>query len=106
VANVQQIQGVIPDAAHNCADKVNDPNQIGPLGMPCGMTMFDISNATTVQIHNGYQYNGRVDQNFANGSDRVYGNMYKTHLLGPWDTSARKGFDINFPQDAWYGALN
>ena len=106
VAAMQQIQGVYPDAAHNCADTVNDPNGVGPLGMPCTMNIAQISNGTTIQVHNGYQYNGRIDQNFPNAKDRVYGNMYKTHLTGPWDTSARQGFDINFPQDSWYGALN
>jgi hypothetical protein len=106
VAEVQSIQGVYPSAATNCASTATDPNQLGPLGIPCSLNMFDISNATTIAIHNGYQYNGRIDQNFANSRDRVYGNMYKTHLLGPWDTSARQGFDINFPQDAWFGAVN
>ncbi len=38
--------------------------------------------------------------------DRIYGNMYKTHLIGPWDNGVRHSFDINFPQDAWFGALN
>ena len=32
--------------------------------------------------------------------------MYNTHLLGPWDNGVRQGFDINFPQDAWFGAIN
>ena len=106
VAEVQSIQGVYPSPATNCANAVTDPSQVGPLGIPCSLNMFDISNATTVSIHNGYQFNGRVDQNFTNSKDRVYGNMYKTHLLGPWDTSARQAFDINFPQDAWFGAIN
>jgi hypothetical protein len=106
VAEVQTIQNYFPSPATNCSDTTTDPSQIGPLGIPCSLNMFDISNATTVAIHNGYQYNGRVDQTFANSRDRVYANMYKTHLLGPWDTSARQGFDINFPQDAWFAAVN
>jgi hypothetical protein len=106
VANVEQQQGGAPDAAHNCADTVNDPNGIGPLGMPCGMNMIDTSNGTFVSPHNGYQFNARVDQSFAQSRDRIYGNMYKTHLIGPWDNGVRHSFDINFPQDAWFGALN
>lgn len=106
VANVEQVQGGAPDAAHNCGDTVDDPNGVGPLGMPCSMAMIDTSNGTSVSIHNGYQYNIRVDQNFPNDKDRVYGNMYNTHLLGPWDNGVRQAFDINFPQDAWFGALN
>jgi len=106
VANVESNQGGAPDAAHNCADKVNDPNGIGPLGMPCAMNMIDTTNGTSVAIHNGYQYNARVDQSFAQSRDRIYANMYNTHLMGPWDNGVRKGFDINFPQDAWFGAIN
>jgi len=103
VAQTESAQGAVPDAAHNCA---TNGGTIGPMGMPCAMAMIDTTSGTTVSIHNGYQYNGRVDQTFANSRDRIYGNMYNTHLLGPWDTSVRKGFDINFPQDAWFGAIN
>jgi hypothetical protein len=93
-------------SAHNCADTVNDPNGIGPLGMPCGMALIDTSEGTSVSVHNGYQYNARIDQSFAQSRDRVYGNMYNTHLLGPWDNGVRQSEDINFPQDAWFGALS
>jgi hypothetical protein len=106
VANTESVQGGATSPADNCADTVNDPNGIGPLGMPCGLAMIDTVNGTSVSIHNGYQFNGRVDQSFAQSRDRVYANMYKTHLLGPWDTGVRKDFDINFPQDAWFGAVN
>jgi outer membrane receptor protein involved in Fe transport len=83
-----------------------DPSQTGPIGLPCGLNMIDTVNATSVSIHNGYQFNGRVDQSFADNRDRVYANFYKTHLLGPWDTSVRQQFDINFPQDAYFAAIN
>jgi hypothetical protein len=106
VANTESVQGGATSPANNCADTINDPNGIGPLGMPCGLAMIDTVNGTSVSIHNGYQFNGRVDQSFAQSRDRVYANMYKTHLLGPWDTGVRKDFDINFPQDAWFGAVN
>jgi outer membrane receptor protein involved in Fe transport len=106
VASVEQNQGAIPDSAHNCADAVNDPLGIGPLGIPCSLNMIDTANGTSISVHNGRQYNLRLDQDFPNGKDRVYGNMYNTHLVGPWDTSVRQNFDINFPQDAWFGAVN
>jgi hypothetical protein len=106
VANVEKNQGGAADAAHNCADTVNDLTGVGPLGMPCGMNMIDTANGTRVAVHNGYQYNARLDQSFADSRDRVYGNMYNTHLIGPWDNSVRQGFDIDFPQDAWFGAVN
>jgi hypothetical protein len=70
------------------------------------MSLIDTTEGTSVSIHNGYQYNARIDQTWAQSRDRLYGNMYNTHLLGPWDNGVRKDFDINFPQDAWFGALN
>jgi len=110
VAEVEKNQGGATGdpagSAHNCADATNDPNGIGPLGMPCNMNLIDTTEGTSVSVHNGYQYNARIDQSFAQSRDRIYGNMYNTHLLGPWDNGVRKGFDINFPQDAWFGALN
>lgn len=110
VAEVEKNQGGLTGdpagSAHNCADAVNDPNGIGPLGMPCAMSLIDTSEGTSVAIHNGYQYNARFDQSFAQSRDRVYGNMYRTYLLGAWDNGVRQSEDINFPQDAWFGALN
>jgi outer membrane receptor protein involved in Fe transport len=106
VANVEQSQGGAPDAAHNCADTVNNPNGVGPLGMLCSMAMIDTVNGTFISPHNGRQFNVRVDQTFAQSRDRIYGNMYNTHLVGPWDNGVRHSFDINFPQDAWFGAFN
>jgi hypothetical protein len=104
VAQVEANQGAVPDAAHDCSNLTANPTGIGPLGMPCAMAMIDTTTGTYVSEHNGYQYNARVDQNFTN--DRIYANMYRTHLEGPWDNGVRKDFDINFPQDAWYGAVN
>ena len=110
VAEVEKNQGGATGdpsgSAHNCADSGNDPNGIGPLGMPCNMSLIDTSEGTSVSVHNGYQYNARIDQSFAQSRDRIYGNMYNTHLLGPWDNGVRQSEDINFPQDAWFGALN
>jgi len=110
VAQIEAIQGGLTGdpagAAHNCADLVNDPTGVGPLGMPCSMNLIDTTEGTSVSIHNGYQYNARIDQSFAQSRDRIYGNMYRTYLTGPWDNGVRQGFDINFPQDAWFGAIN
>ena len=103
VAQAEAAQQAVPNAAQDCSQT---GVTTGPLGMPCSMALIDSTSGTTSSIHNGYQYNGRIDQTFAQSRDRIYGNMYRTHLLGPWDTSVRKGFDINFPQDAWFGAIN
>lgn len=101
VGQVAQIQGASPDCT-----VANDPSQIGPLGIPCSTPAIDLVNGTTVAIHNGYQFNARVDQSFAQSRDRVYANLYKTHLLGPFTTSVRKDFNTNFPQDAYFAAVN
>jgi hypothetical protein len=79
---------------------------IGAAIMDCNMAMIDSTSGVTNSLHNGYQYNGRVDQTFANSRDRIYGNMYNTHLVGPWNAGVRKQFQLTFPQDAWYGAFN
>jgi hypothetical protein len=106
VAQTEALQSAVPDPTHDCSNAVTDPTGVGPLGIPCSLNMIDTSDGTSVSIHNGYQYNVRLDQTFAQSRDRVYGNMYNTHLLGPWDNGVRQGFDINFPQDAWFGAVN
>lgn len=108
VAQVEQSQGGgrHSDAAHDCADTVNDPNGIGPLGMPCSMAMIDTTVGTTSAIHNGYQYNARVDQSFHESRDRIYANFYHTELTTPWNLGVRKQFLYDFPQWSWFGAVN
>ncbi len=101
VGQVAQIQGASP----NCSS-TTDPTQVGPLGLPCSLPAIDVVSGTTVAIHNGYQFNVRVDQSFADNRDRVYANVYKTHLLGPFTTSVRQAFDTNFPQEAYFAAIN
>jgi hypothetical protein len=82
------------------------PNELGPDGFPCSLPAIDSVVGTTVGIHNGYQFSVRGDQSFRNSKDRVYTNFYKTHLLGPFVTSVRPTFDVNFPQDAYFAAIN
>lgn len=106
VAGVQQQQAVYPSPQENCTDTVDDPNQVGPLGMPCNMNLFDISNTTTVFPHNGYQYHGRVDQNFTNGRDRVYADMFAGELTSAGDTNPRPAFQTLGVQNQWFGATN
>lgn len=106
VADVQQEQGIFPSPQQNCGDTVDDPNQVGPLGMPCSMNLFDISNTTTVFPHNGYQYHGRVDQNFANQRDRVFAEMFAGKLTSAGDTNPRQAFETLGVQNQWFGAVN
>lgn len=103
VAQVEALQGAVPDAQHDCSQ----PGvTTGPDNMPCGMALLETANGTSNSIHNGYQWNVRIDQTFHQSRDRIYGNVYRTHLVGPWDNGVRQAFDINFPQDAWFGAIN
>jgi hypothetical protein len=105
VAAVQQQFNYFPSPQQSCGN-VMDTANVGPLNMPCGMNLFDISNTTTVFPHNGYQYHFRVDQDFPNQKDRVYANMYAGSLTGAGDTNPREAFDTNGVQDQWYGAVN
>jgi hypothetical protein len=107
VAGIQAMQDVYPDPAHDCRQGTNvNPNQVGPLGMSCSMNLIDVSNTTTVFPHNGYQYHGRIDQNFADSRDRIYANMFAGQLTSAGDTNPRKAFQTQGVQDQWYGAIN
>jgi hypothetical protein len=107
VAQVQLIQGVFPSPAQDCRNGTNlNPDQVGPLNMACNMNLFDISNATTIFPHNGYQYHGRVDHNFPNSKDRVYASMFAGKATGAGDTNPRGAFQTDGVQNQWYGALN
>jgi hypothetical protein len=107
VAQVQQIQGIYPSPAQDCRNNTTlNPNQVGPLNMPCSMLLFDNSNTTTVFPHNGYQYHGRVDQNFPNQKDRVYFDMFAGKLTGAGDTNPRNAFKTLGVQSQWFGAAN
>jgi hypothetical protein len=107
VAQVQSIQGVYPTPAQDCRnDTTLNPQQVGPLNMPCGMNLFDNANTTTIFPHNGYQYHFRVDHNLPNQKDRFYANMFAGKLTGAGDTNPRAAFQTLGVQTQWYGAVN
>jgi hypothetical protein len=105
VAAVQQQYQYFPSPQQTCGNAADTAN-VGPLNMPCGMNMFDLSNTTTVFPHNGYQYHVRLDQDFPNQKDRIYGNMFAGKLTGAGDTNPRTAFDTDGVQSQWYGAAN
>ncbi len=105
VAAVQQQYQYFPTPQQTCGN-VADTSNVGPLNMPCGMNMFDISNSTTIFPHNGYQYHVRIDEDLPNQKDRIYGNMFAGSLTGAGDTNPRKAFETNGVQNQWYGAIN
>ena len=105
VAEVQQQYQYFPSPQQTCGNAA-DTNNVGPLNMPCGMNMFDVSNYTTVFPHNGYQYHGRLDQDFPNQKDRIYANMFAGSLTSAGDTNPRPAFQTKGVQNQWYGAVN
>jgi hypothetical protein len=106
VAAEQANDGFIPSPAQNCANTTTDPNQVGPLNMPCNMPLLDNSNTTTIFPHNGFQDHFRIDHDFANQKDRIYANMFAGKLTGAGDTNPRTAFDTDGVQGQWYGAMN
>jgi hypothetical protein len=107
VAQVQAIQGVYPSPQQDCRNGTDlNPQQVGPLNMPCGMNLFVNSNTTSVFPHNGYQYHFRVDENLPNSKDRIYADMFAGKLTSAGDTNPRVAFQTDGVQNQWYGALN
>ena len=51
------------------------------VGMaPCNMAVTGQGNLSTSVPRNGLQYSGRLDHNFNNNKDRLYGSIYRTTL--------------------------
>ena len=108
VAEIEKNQGGLTGdlkgAAHNCADTVNDPNGIGPLGMPCNLSLIDTSEGTSVAIHDGYQYNARIDQSLC----AIARSRLRQHVqhspAGSVGQRRSPKLGHQFPQDAWFGA--
>lgn len=53
----------------------------------------------------GLQYNVRGDQYLRGGKDRVYGNVYKTHI-DQWDAPERSAFDLHHQWYNWWVSGN
>ena len=105
VASVQQQYGYFPSPAQTCGNPADTAN-VGPLNMPCGMVMYDLSDSTTIFPHNGYQYHFRIDQDFPDQKDRIYADMYAGKLTTAGDTNPRQAFETNGVQSQWFGAVN
>jgi len=79
---------------------------IGPDGLPCSLDILASGTYSFNTIHNGYQYNGRLDQSFANNRDRVYANFYHTVLDTSGGIVVRPTFNIVVPSSSTFAALN
>lgn len=52
-----------------------------PIGLiPCNLPITGEANYNSTIPRNGLQWGGRIDHNFNNGKDRLYGNVYRTTL--------------------------
>ena len=78
----------------------------GPLGMPCDMNLLATGVHSFSTIHNGLQWNTRIDHSFANSKDRIYGNVYRTTLDTSGGETVRPTFNIVIPQHALFIGLN
>ncbi|MBZ5513453.1 MAG: TonB-dependent receptor [Acidobacteriia bacterium] len=78
-----------------------------PIGtLPCNFPVAqDISSSQTIP-RNGLQWNIRLDQNWANGKDRLYGNWYRTSRQATFSTSIYPAFTMPEPEYSDYLNIN
>ncbi|MBZ5583799.1 MAG: TonB-dependent receptor [Acidobacteriia bacterium] len=80
------------------------------LGVPCSMNATGTGVFSTASIHNGTQFNIRADQLFRDGKDRLYGNVFRTHIdnftPGVRDFNGNGGFSAHDNGYQNYYALN
>ena len=79
---------------------------VGPDGLPCSLPILASGIYSFDTVHNGYQYNGRFDQSFANNRDRVYANFYHNKLDTSGGIVVRPTFNIVIPQTSTFAAIN
>jgi len=77
----------------------------GPLGMPCDMPILQEGVVSLASKRNAGQWNIRVDHNFREGKDRIYGNVYRTAFTS-YGTDPRPAFRIPTPEHTNYGGLS
>lgn len=81
------------------------------LGMPCTMPVLGNGVFSDANGHNGLQWNIRIDQNFRDGRDRIYGNIYRTSYVNDSKNTrpgfTTKGYDVaGDPSSALYVAVS
>src|SRR6185312_14326241 len=84
---------------------------VNSLGMPCSMPIYGNGVFSDVNGHNGLQWNARIDQNFRDGKDRLYGNIFRTSYVND-SKNVRAGFSTKGynpagdPSSSLYVSLN
>lgn len=70
-----------------------------PIGsLPCNFPMTQFVSSSQTIPRNGLQWNVRIDQNFGEGKDRLYGNWYRTSRQSTFATSIYPAFTMPEPE--------
>lgn len=67
--------------AYNCSADLTSPSDpiLTPIGnLPCNFKVFGTGEFSSTIPRNGVQWNARVDHNWNDFKDRLYGNVYRT----------------------------
>ena len=75
------------------------------LGMPCNLPLLQTGVLSASAPRNGRQYNGRVDQVFGNGLDRLYLNFYRMTVISN-SINVRPAFTTLPPAETDFANLN
>jgi hypothetical protein len=78
-----------------------------PMGsIPCNMPFTQNIASSQSLPRNGLQWNIRIDQNFGEGNNRLYGNWYRTSRQAQFSTSIYPAFTMPEPEYSMYLNLN
>jgi hypothetical protein len=91
-------------AGSSCTGSGTIPTPIGAL--PCNFPITENISSSYTNPRNGMQWNIRLDQNWRNGKDRLYGNWYKTSRQATFATSIYPAFTMPEPEYGEYFNLN
>lgn len=80
------------------------PSQLGPI--PCNLPVTGEANFGSTIPRNGLQWSGRVDHNFNNSNDRLYGNVYRTTLDTTLFSNSYPRPDFTRPQHQYSSYAN
>lgn len=75
------------------------------LGMSCTMPLLQTGVLSTSQPRDGKQWSVRVDQIFGNGSNRLYGSVFRM-TANQSSPGPRPAFDTHPPTEADYSSVN
>jgi hypothetical protein len=97
------VQDILPSGT-TCTGSETVTTPIGD--MPCDMAVTNYISSSYTTLHNGLQWNIRLDQNFGSGNNRLYGNWYRTSRQATFSTSIYPAFTMPEPEYSDYLNLN